>query len=136
MADFKELMQLNNTELKNLIDAGDTDAMNALGKVYLFGRGNKDKINLKEALRWIKKSAGGGNSHAMRRLAKMHHIGHGVEQSLEKCFEWFMKAADNGNIQAMRDVGDLHLWGKKMNVKEYRRWYKMAKDAEKLEKNK
>ena len=83
------------------------DAMEALGEMYLDGKGVA--MNKQEAVKWFRKAADlGGDAEAMWYLGQCYEKGEGVEKSIEKAVSWYKKGAGNGNAkckQALKRLG-------------------------------
>ncbi len=80
-------------------DAGDHDAQETIGYMYLMGKGvDKDS---EIAIRLLTAAADGGNARAAYRIAYMYDNGQCyVDQDLEKAVAWYRRAADMGSADA------------------------------------
>ena len=87
---------------RKLAEAGEADAMIALGEAYQDGIGVE--INMAEANRWysrgieaVRKAADGGDAFAMLTLGISYAKGKGVPIDREKAAMWFHRAKDKGH---------------------------------------
>lgn len=71
---------------------GDPKAQNALGELYLNGRGTTK--NPKKALIWFKFAANSGNKKAFKNLSFMYANGVGVDKNPLESSKWFKKYQD------------------------------------------
>ena len=89
--------------------AGNADAQNSLGVLYLNGTGvNKDYA---QALSWFQKSAAAGNAMAQNTLGWMYMNGVGVDKDYALALSWFQKSAAAKNAVAQNNLGFLYLNG-------------------------
>lgn len=83
--------------------AGDADAQNSLGVMYLNGAGvGKDYA---QALSWFQKSATAGNAMAQNTLGWMYLNGVGVDKDYAQALLWFQKSAAAKNALAENNLG-------------------------------
>jgi len=76
-------------------DAGNAEAQNTIGYMYLMGKGIEKNGDL--ALKLLKEAAEAGCAQAVHRIAYMYDTGQNfVEQDLDKAVPWYQKAADLG----------------------------------------
>ena len=76
-------------------DAGDTEAQNIIGYMYLMGKGVQKDRDL--ALKLLKEAADHGCAQAAHRIAVMYDTGQNFsDPDLDKAVEWYTKAADMG----------------------------------------
>jgi len=109
--------------------AGDADAMDQLGQLYLYGPAlYRDDAQARE---WFQKAAEGGNVPAMSHLGQLHLHGWGVPQDSAQARQWYQKAAKGGDPEAMYGLGWLyeHGWGGGKDFTLARRWYEKAAQA-------
>ena len=71
---------------------GDPKSQNALGELYLNGKGTSK--NPKKALIWFKFSANAGNKKAYKNLSFMYAKGIGVDKNPLESSKWFKKYQD------------------------------------------
>ena len=108
--------------LKKAAEAGDTDAMNALGIHYqsnsLYGH----------AFFWFQKAAQSGDAEGMVNLGCMYDYGLGMSPDYDQALYWFRKATQTGNGQAMTCLGLMYQYGNGVprDYVEARRWYEKA----------
>ena len=79
-------------------EAGDSQAMNSLGVLYVMG--TEVPRDYPAALRWFQKAIDAGSSDAMSNLATMYLRGMGVPRDLRNAFRWFERSAARGNVLA------------------------------------
>lgn len=102
---------------KNLIDAGNPDAMFRLGNIYYERIGIKKDYSC--ALDLYKKSANLGNPGSMLRLGEMYRDGKGVNPHNLEASNWFIKAGKLGNISALNNVVTIYASGVLKNEEIY-----------------
>jgi len=90
-------------ELLAAADAGDPDAQNDLGQLFLDA--NRPDI----ALHWIQLAVDQGHADAIHHLSKMYIRGVGLEKDATKGLMWLAKAASLGHPIAQQQVAALHL---------------------------
>ena len=78
--------------------AGDSQAMNSLGVLYVMG--TDVPRDYQTALRWFQKGIDAGSSDAMSNLATMYLRGIGVPRDRGNAFSWFERSAARGNVLA------------------------------------
>jgi len=89
-------------EVRARAEAGDAEAQNRLGELYMFGEGlEHDK---QAALLWFRKSAKQGNADAMCNLAVAYYNGSGVSTSDILSLAWFLAAQKAGCERASEAV--------------------------------
>jgi TPR repeat protein len=112
--------------LQKAAQAGDADAMDQLGQLYLYGPAlYRDDAQARE---WFQKAAQAGNVPAMSHLGQLHLCGWGVPQDSAQARQWYQKAAEGGDSEAMYGLGWLyeHGWGGERDCTLARRWYQKA----------
>ena len=82
-------------QLKQMADAGDANAQNALGLHYATGEGVA--LNEKEAVRWFIKAAEQGNVLAQSKLGSIFYSGRGVPPDPNRAYFWMVVARLNGD---------------------------------------
>ena len=81
-----------------LAEAGDADAQNALGDIYLYGRGvPRDAA---AAIGWYEQAAAQGHADAQNHLGVIYANGFGVEVDRVTAFMWWKLAAARGHEDA------------------------------------
>lgn len=91
-------------------EAGQAEAMFALGKLYEDGRGvTADPVKARE---WYREAAKAGHADAMVRLAEIYEKGIGVDPDLGEALDQYHTAAQRNDPQAMFRLGDLSRTGK------------------------
>ena len=110
-------------------EAGNSDAMCAIGFMYDDGRGVRK--NYSEAMKWYKKAVDAGNSEGMLNIGFMYSEGTGVRQDYTEAMKWYKKAADAGNSNAMENIGNLYEDGNgvRQDYAEAMKWYQKAANA-------
>ena len=83
-------------------EAGDLEAMNFLGVLYVIG--GQVSRDYSTALFWFQKAIDGGSSNAMNNLARMYVLGAGVPRDYANAFRWFARSAVGGNVHSMYSV--------------------------------
>lgn len=96
-------------EIKELADAGDSNAMHLLGAKYAEGNGvEKDE---KEAFKYFKKASETGHEYATSDLGFCYMYGLGTKQDYVEAYKAFTKAAIFGIGDAVVRLGDFFLNG-------------------------
>lgn len=90
-------------ELLSDADAGDADAQNDLGQLFLDA--NRPDI----ALHWIQLAVDQKHADAIHHLSKMYIRGVGLEKDATEGLMWLAKAASLGHPIAQQQVAALHL---------------------------
>lgn len=88
--------------LQKEAEAGNVDAQNNLGWIYLNGHGAPQ--NPQEAIKWFRMAAAQGNANAQLSLGKMYGSGQGVAQDQVRAQMWLNIAAAKGNGEAQQVV--------------------------------
>lgn len=81
-----------------LAEAGDARAQNALGDMYLYGRGVPRDVD--KAIGWYEQAAAQGHADAQNHLGVIHANGLGVEVDRVTAFMWWKLAAERGHKDA------------------------------------
>jgi hypothetical protein len=89
--------------------AGDPDAQNNLGCIYLGGLGTEK--NEVEAARWFELSANQGNQKAQLSLGLMYRDGMGIVQNYEQAYRWLQASAEQGDDGAQFHLGSMLISG-------------------------
>jgi hypothetical protein len=115
--------------LQRAADAGNTDAMNRLGWLYMNGWGAPQ--DYARAREWFQKAAEAGEVVAMYNLGVLYEDGLGVAQDYARAREWFQKAAEAGEVAAMYNLGVLYEdgLGVAQDYAKARQWYQRAANA-------
>lgn len=119
-------------EITKAAEGGDVLGMLALGECYEAGRGT-DR-DLKEAVKWYKKSADKGNARAMRKLADCYYFNKEVE-NIDEAIKWYRNAAKKGEGKAAFNLGVFYEQGKRVpiDVAAAFKFYLAAAEAGRLE---
>ncbi|MEM7121802.1 MAG: tetratricopeptide repeat protein [Pseudomonadota bacterium] len=81
-----------------LAEAGDADAQNALGDMYLYGRGVPR--DAEAAIGWYEQAAAQGHADAQNHLGVIYANGFGVDVDRVTAFMWWKLAAERGHEDA------------------------------------
>jgi len=84
---------------------GDPSAEFEVGARMAEGRGMQQ--DLKEAVRWYKRSASQGFAQSQYRLGTLYERGLGVKQDNATARVWYQRAAEGGNVKAMHNLAVL-----------------------------
>ena len=95
---------------RNAAEAGNAEAMMALGFKYSTGTGVRKDV--REGLKWTRKAVENGNIHAMHNLAVMYEHGTGVRKNVGEAFRLYKKAAEAGDTDAMGNLGSAYEAGR------------------------
>jgi TPR repeat protein len=90
----------------SLADAGDANAMNAIGRLYDQGKGYSKNIH--RACDWYERSAIAGYVSAQNNLAICYESGEGRTRDIEKAIFWLEKSAEQGRLQAQVNLVRLY----------------------------
>ena len=91
---------------KSLAEEGDSDSQYKLGTIYEKGDGwPKD---LKNAVKWYRKSAEQGHSISQYKLGRMYLYGDGVPKDDKAAVKWYRKSAEQGYVRAQTWLGSLY----------------------------
>ena len=85
---------------------GNVSAQNNLG--VLLGNRNKVRMNVEEALLWLRRAFRAGEGYAGKNIA----ITYRENGDLKTAVKWFRKAADAGDADALIQLGIHYYWGK------------------------
>jgi len=99
-------------QIQKAAEAGESDAMCALAKMYSKGDGVAE--DTEKALYWFHRAAEAGNSTAMYHLAQRYDILGSLRHSSKdysKAVNWYTKAAEAGRSDAMNRLGWMYLLG-------------------------
>lgn len=112
---------------RKLAEQGNAEAQFEIGALYNFGEDGIQK-DLREAVKWYKKSADQGYALAQRALGSCYACGTGVEKDTQDAVKWFRKAAEQGDSAAQCMLGDHYAAGEgvKKDMKEAVKWFRMA----------
>ena len=97
------------------------------GEDYFYRRNGKIK-NYEEAVKWYRKAAELGHTHAQYSLGYCYYWGKGVEKDEEEAIKWYRKAAEQGNADAQYRLGDCYgnVFGGTYDGNESKKWYRKA----------
>lgn len=113
--------------LDSAANDGDASAMNALGLMYMSGRGVQKNSTLAE--KWMKCAGEHGYKEAYHNLGLMFKYAKcGVEQNFLKAYNYFSIGADSGSVTCMYDKGFMMYKGLgcKQNYEQAIRQFEMA----------
>jgi TPR repeat protein len=85
--------------LLSAADAGDVEAMNLLGVLYVLGV--QVASDYSKALHWFQQAIDGGSVSAMHNLAQLYLFGIGVPRDYSNAFHWFQRSAAYGSVHGM-----------------------------------
>ncbi len=113
-------------ETKTKAEAGDADAQNLLGDMYLKCAGTPQ--DYKEAAKWYRLAADQNNASAQAHLGELYEAGQGVVRDEAQAAQWYQRAAELGNVAAQYSLAVLYVTGRglALNDTEAVRWYRMA----------
>jgi serine/threonine protein kinase/TPR repeat protein len=97
-------------------DAGEPQAMYALGECYLLGKGGVIK-DRETALRHLGNAAGFRNPNAMYQLGHMYRTGDGVARDFTRAYELFSEAMNLGSLDAQAGVAIMLMNGEVVDGK-------------------
>lgn len=100
--DFEKALPL----LQAAAHAGNRDAMNNLGDLYLRGQGVPAQ-DYGMAREWYQKAADAGNTDAMFNLGWLYEKGRGVAQDNGMARKWYQKAVNAGDLRAKSAIARL-----------------------------
>ncbi|MCH4015023.1 MAG: sel1 repeat family protein [Solobacterium sp.] len=97
-------------------ESADIDVLlSGIGDAYRYGFG-MDRKDYEQALRYYRKAASMGNSHAVYMIGQCYFEGKGCVRNVSKALDYYEKAAEQGNTKAMIALGDLYWNGIKNEV--------------------
>lgn len=113
-------------ELATLAKANDSYAQFELGSRFNYGRGMPK--NIKEALRWLRRAAQGGQADAQRLLALKLYNGYEVPVDLDEALMWTRALAEGGDVPAQLALGNMYASGEgtERNLIRAYMWYDIA----------
>ncbi len=106
----------------NIVDAQFYTAM-----LYDMGKG-VDR-SAKNAVRWYRKAALGGNHHAQHNLGVAYADGEGTKRDLTKAIYWWQLSASHGNTDSQYNLGMLYAMGNKTIKRDFdkaHKWWRRA----------
>ena len=130
LASEKEVQEVTrdapNYNKKSIIEAGDTNAMNNLGIMYMEGQGVKQ--DYKTAEKYFRQAADIGDTNAMNNLGIMYMEGQGVKQDYKTAEKYFRQAVEMGNTDAMSHLGMMYMEGQgvKQDYKTAEKYFRQA----------
>lgn len=89
--------------------AGDRDAAQALGTLYLNGDGVTR--NPAMAAGWFRRAAEAGHADAAYNLGNAYRLGLGTQQDLGHALQWYERAANGGSAEAAYTLGTIYRLG-------------------------
>ena len=92
-------------------------------------------IDYKEAFKWYKMAADGGDANYQMEIADMYLDGKGVDKNIAEAIKWYKKAADNGSASYQVLLGDKYANGSfgKVDIPKALQFYeKASNNTEKL----
>jgi len=95
--------------IRRMAEKGDAKAQSILGTMYAEGNGVAQ--DLKEALKWTRKSADQDHAMAQLNLGATYLSGEGVNQDYGEAAKWFRKAAEQGVADAQYTYGVMRFKG-------------------------
>ena len=118
--------QLTLERLSPLIDNGNTEAINLMGVMYLYGNGVE--TNVDKAIELFKQAAEQGNVDAQNNLGEIYIKYTGSLKDYEEAVKWYTKAAEQGNARAQFNLGWMYIGGQGVpqDYKEALKWYTKA----------
>jgi TPR repeat protein len=94
--------------LKKQADAGDVEAMRALGPMYIRGRGVPQNADTGLAL--LRHAVERGSNAAEHDLAELYLMGApGVQENRPQALRWFAASSNHGNVDSMVTLGYLSM---------------------------
>ena len=84
---------------------GSTQAMVALGRIYLTGHGVPR--NHEQAMAWLQKAAAEGSGVAMVNLGYIYETGNGEPKQLELAANWYQRAARQGHASGLYSLASM-----------------------------
>jgi hypothetical protein len=103
-------------------DAGEAEAMDALGLSYAKGEGvEKDPA---AAVEWFKKAAALGDPSGMTDLGYSYQLGLGVARDYREALKWYTQGAMRGNRAALNNLGLMYEKGSGGLIQDYIEAYK------------
>lgn len=92
-------------EIAKLANAGDVDAMLAMGDMCMEGDGVNE--NKKASAEWFRKAAETGSAEGMYQLAECYIDGDGVPEDKVQAAKLYKAAADKGHVNAKKKLLEL-----------------------------
>ena len=99
--------------------------------LYQQGREQKERGQIKEAIRFFRKAAGQGSPEAMYELGAYYIESNGLFHGKMEGISWLEKAAQLGNIPAAKELGDRYLQGNGVpeSLEAAAQWYRCGAEA-------
>jgi len=94
---------------EKLASAGDFNAMNNLGLMYMSGEGVA--VNYAQAADWFEKAASHGHLSAINNLGTLYEMGQGRQQNFGTAAQYYRVAADRGMSDAQFNLAALYEQG-------------------------
>lgn len=116
--------------LKDYAEQGNPEVQYILATCYQEGNGVKK--NIKEAIKWWRKSAEQGNAQAQYKLGDCLFAGEGVSENKEEAAKLYQQAAEQGLAEAQYSLASCLLYGDgiEKDRKNAISWLKKAADQE------
>ncbi|GMH01567.1 hypothetical protein Nepgr_003406 [Nepenthes gracilis] len=107
-------------------ELGDPAGQCNLGIAYL----QAEPANMKEAIKWLHRSASAGHARSQYQLALCLHRGRGVHRNLSEAARWYLRAAEGGYSRAMYNVSLCYSVGEgfSQSHQQAKKWMKRAAD--------
>ena len=120
--------QTDPAAVRAFAQAGDPDALNALGNAYANGQGVAQ--DFAEAVRLYELAAARGHAPALFNLGMMSELGRGAPADLGAAFKRYLRAAELGFSAAQFNVGNMYANGIGVNRDffEAALWFRQAAD--------
>ena len=90
-------------EVTTRAEAGDAEAMFAVGRAYSKGEGAP--LDPAKGAGFFRKAADAGHTKALTNLGAMYVEGRGVGKDYAEALKWFHQAAEQGDTSAMQNLG-------------------------------
>ncbi len=97
------------TDLRRLANIGDSEAMAALGALYLDS--GKELSDIKLAHKYFEQAAAKGNARGINGLGLLYQYGDFVEKDEKKAFKLFKIASEKGFSRAYRNLASCYAQG-------------------------
>ena len=113
-------------KLKPVAERGNTNASNALGRMYRDGKGVPQ--DYKTAIKYYNTAARNGSAEAMVNIGWFYYHGKGFTQNYHTATKWFTVAAESGNGDAQSRLGHSNEYGLGVpqNLTRAHMWYNLS----------
>ena len=119
-----DLNKLNQSDLQNRAEVGDTEAQYVLGSRYYTGESLQKDLSI--AAEWFEKAAMQGHAKAQYNLGYMYANGEEFDQDLGMAMKWYRLAAELGLAEAQNNLALLN--EQNHQLEEAATWYRRAAD--------